>query len=944
MAPKLICFPNIVLKSALPYGSPTLNVGHINADGLRPKIDEFRRIIKGVNMHCVAVSETHFKSYVSNKSVEVEGYNLLRNDRPLRRKGGVALYVKKSLRTRVISESASVIGNLEYLFVELCLGSHKILLGVLYKPPKVNDIDKLDDLLQRLSISYSEILLAGDFNEDIIAKTGKTRRYMSVIEEKSLRFVSAEPTHFSSTTSTAIDHFITSSISNVSRFSQISLPGISKHDLIFLSLKCDMNHVTRPLRMSRRLNCVNLNDLMSDASRVDWSSLAAIDGVDSLVEGFSDRVLESLDHHAPLLPVVSKESHNPWFTPVVSKSIVDRDLAYVAWKRDRTDVNFCRFKLLRNRATQAASMAKKKYFAKKFGRVTPTRNLWGGLRDLGFLPDSGDLAPPFTADEFNAHFVGRDTYSEFPRVVNLGVVPVLNSAERPNSSFSFRGITAPEVVKAISSVKSKSVGTDSIPIGFIRMLLPFVLPVITRICNSIITKSSFPVHWKTAKVLPRHKKSRHHTLNDYRPISILPSISKVLERMVKWQISEHLKENDLLFEFQSGFRAGYSTASALLKVTNDIRTNLSKNVATVLLLLDFSKAFDSVSHRLLLSKLKARFGFTADAARLIESYLSGRSQSVCVNGFHSQLLGISCGIPQGSVLGPILFSMFINDLPERLKHSESHLFADDFQLYKTVREDNISLDMCLLKSDLDVVSSWAKENRLGLNATKTKAIIFSSSGWVKDIPDVVFEGVQLKFVDSVKNLGLTLEGGLDWEPHARLVSSKIFAGLRNMWPSARHIPVSTRATLVRALLLPHFTYCCPVLGKLSARARNVFEKAFNACIRFVYGIGRYESITDYSDRLLGRDLFTYLDYMTSSFLHNVIVSKEPSYVYGNLTFGHSRRMCNLILPRNDRDIINSSLYVHGVSKYNSLPNAIKRQHSLTGFQRACKDFLGLKNS
>lgn len=326
---------------------------------------------------------------------------------------------------------------------------------------------------------------------------------------------------------------------------------------------------------------------------------------------------------------------------------------------------------------------------------------------------------------------------------------------------------------------------------------------------------------------------------------------------------------------------------------------------------------------------------------MMSSYLSDRSQSVFLNGFQSGVLPVTCGLPQGSVLGPILFSAFINDLPSRLNHCMSHLFADDFQLYRAINEDNVSLDMSLLKSDLSAVSAWAKENRLKLNAGKTKAIVFSSGSWARELPEIEFEGASVNYVDSVNNLGLTLESRMGWASHASKVSAKVFAGLRNMWPSARFIPVRTRELLVKSLLMPHMTYCCPVLGELSAGTRKIFEKCFNACTRFAYGIGRYDSISDHAHRLLGKDLFAYFDYLTSSFLHKVIVTQEPDYIFQNLTFGSSNRLRNLILPRNDKNIVNDSFYVRGVSKYNSLPASVKGKLSLTGFKRACREHMGL---
>lgn len=183
-----------MLKSAFQSDNSSLNVLHLNPGGLRSKLDEFRDVLRRVNVHCIAISETHFKSYTSDKSVELNGFFIHRNDRELRRCGGVALYVKKGISSSIIRKSVSRIGTLEYIFVELCVSSHKILFGVMYKPPGVDDIAVLDDLMQDLSSQYAEVIIAGDFNEDLIDRSAKTVRFMDVVRDLSLDFVSRSPT------------------------------------------------------------------------------------------------------------------------------------------------------------------------------------------------------------------------------------------------------------------------------------------------------------------------------------------------------------------------------------------------------------------------------------------------------------------------------------------------------------------------------------------------------------------------------------------------------------------------------------------------------------------------------------------------------------------------------------------------------------------------------
>lgn len=199
-----------------------------------------------------------------------------------------------------MSQSVSRIGTLEYLFVEMCVTSHKVLIGVMYKPLKVDDINVFDDLLQNLSPLYSDIILTGDFNEDVIARSSKTIKFLNVCQALSLQLVSSEPTHFSKTNSTSIDHFWTNTIDKVTRFSQISLPGISKHDLTFISYRCNMSHARAAPIMRRQLLKVNEERLIEDSLSIDWKSMLRISDVDLLVERFSGEMLNLLDVHAPL--------------------------------------------------------------------------------------------------------------------------------------------------------------------------------------------------------------------------------------------------------------------------------------------------------------------------------------------------------------------------------------------------------------------------------------------------------------------------------------------------------------------------------------------------------------------------------------------------------------------------------------------------------------------
>ena len=385
---------------------------------------------------------------------------------------------------------------------------------------------------------------------------------------------------------------------------------------------------------------------------------------------------------------------------------------------------------------------------------------------------------------------------------------------RQQSSFYLTPTDPMEILKIINSFLKKSCGPDKIPVKFFKLGAPALSNLLSVLINDCFATGQFPNSLKIAKVFPIHKEGPKDTPSNYRPISILSVIAKLVEKLTYNRLIKFINRKSILTSSQFGFRSAHSTTHAITSIHEKILENVDNNKHTISIYLDLSKAFDSVNHRILLNKLE-HYGIRGISLNFFESYLSNRKQFTVVNGETSELLNILCGVPQGSTLGPLLFLLYINDLADASRFFVS-LFADDTCL--VLSHENLTILRLICNAELTHINNWFLANKLTANLTKaSKYMITLGRTRVKqpEIFNIVMGNTILERVKSIKYLGVIFDERFRWHEHVSYLSTKLACSVGVLSKLRYYTNIPTLISVYYSLVCSHLNYGLCFLGAAS---------------------------------------------------------------------------------------------------------------------------------
>ena len=687
-----------------------------------PKIDDLAAVCLTSNPDVICIVESWLCADISDNEIFLPSYYTVRLDRN-RHGGGIIMYIKDHINYNILHKGPS---DLEFIFVSLYLCNNRSLyLGAFYRPPSspISILNTFFDVLCSFDYTYfSNLIIVGDFNVDLSSNTSTCKHLNNVMHSFSLSQVVTEPTHFiSENTSSLIDLVLMSAPEHLKEC--VTVPPLSNSDHSGISIRLETltiaHHKRQQKRSIWRYSHADFSTACELLDEINFDHIFASSSIDECWQRWKETFLKIMDICIPKSTLPTKRSL-PWISKEIVQMIKKRNYYHRRYKQSNLLRYHAAYKRTRNKVITLLRHSKLTFFKK----LHPKSNkaFWKAVNSLNRkssgIPTitSGSLVATTDGEKaelLNEHFTQCFNYFVEP------LQPCYSHTLADNKIPSQLLCTVDEVYHLLSSLDpAKATGPDLVSARMLKHTATSISPAVTRLFNMSLSLGSLPSEWKSALVVPIPKSQHKSDPSNYRPISLLPILSKLLEKHIHAYLMDRINTSSYLSGVQWGFLKGKSTTGALLTAIHDWHQALEIGIDVCAIFLDLSKAFDKVPHIPLLSKL-AELNIPQPLLNWFYEYLCQRLQRVVVKGESSISSHVISGVPQGSVLGPLLFLIYINEITQIPLNNGTHLllYADDILLYRRINNDS---DYYLLQQDIDTMETWLLQNYLQLNAAKCK--------------------------------------------------------------------------------------------------------------------------------------------------------------------------------------------------------------------------------
>lgn len=926
-------------------------VAQFNIRSIFTGFHDFKSLVEDCDFDLIFLTETWLSDGDETATFIIPGYRLIREDRR-GRGGGVAVYVKNNLFPELINFEFNVTDYLEFLIIKIKLKNKFYAFCVFYRPPNTNFnnvINDFDNIFSALYPIVEEIICLGDFNVNLL---NEDNPLTLLFENYNFVQIINQPTRVSRTSSTLLDPIFITDNTLVVDSGTVALPGVSDHLLVYCCLNIEKVHTVPRTIKYRNFNNFNFNSFLIDLHALQWNDIIYEQNIDNKINLFNNLLCSLFDKHAPYKESRITKPRAPWLTPNLKVFMKNRDRALQKFKRTRAIHDWEDYKNLRNFAVAMVRREKRQYLDSICAENNP-RKTWNSLKSFNIssnkncdIPDN--LSNPNNISKFFGSYL--QTVSDCSPKVNF----YNNNIFDNELTFSFRLIEVADIHKIIHSITSNASGVDGVSLKMLKYCSPHIDQYVTHIINCCLETNYFPDQWKISVGKPLTKTNSPTTFNDLRIISILPLLSKIFEKSLYGQLFHFCVTNKIIPESQCGFRKDYSTSVALVKVIDDIMSAVDKKLNTALVLLDFSKAFDTLNHELLLAKLKY-YGLDESSLNLIRSYFTNRVQKIFYNNNYSDQIQILSGVPQGSILGPLFFIIYTSDILKSLKHCKIQAYADDTQIFIHFDCQDYLVASNLLNEDLNILNQLSLNHNLKLNPLKSFLMLFGNGNnvaFLKESINIVLDGVKLPVVKTAKNLGIILDTDLRFRDYVTKLIQRSYMSLKVLYNNRHILNFKMRKMLCESLVLSNFNYCDFIYGPcLDVADTYRIQKVQNTCARLIYGLRKFDHISHTFKNLNWLLMTNRRTLHLGSFLLKLLNNESlpPSlknkFVFRDTVHSRDTRFSyKLTMPHHRSAMFQRSFTFNAVKLYNSLPNEFILL-DINGFKlQYKKHLLNLQNS
>lgn len=933
----------------------SITILHSNIRSLRNKLNFIKETFLDFNI--LAFTESHLDASVTTENILLEQFDTpYRKDRT-NHGGGVIIYVSNDLlHTR---KPELEIYCDESIWIEIKMRNETFLLGTFYSP-RTSDATFFEGFNRNIEKAMDlcrNIVILGDLNEDLL--NPNFNNLEDILMLNSLKNVISEPTRLNA----LLDPIITNEDLYYSDAGIIPVPDhISDHSATFITLPFQYEPQSPFKRTVWMYKQADFNALNMKIRNFDWSCLSE-GSVHEATYLFNNIFMEMIKSCIPSKAVTVRPDDKPWYNSEIRTTSRKRDrMKHKALRSGKTS-DWKNYKKLRNKVNNQKKYAKETFFNNLELSIldfhtNDKRKFWKVIRHFVKNSDASSTIPPLSltlpSGETKIHFTDEekaDCLNEY--FASISTVDDQHAqlppfyAKTPNT-MSNVNCTQEEIELLIETLNpNKANGLDGISNRMLKAVCKTISRPLAIIINRSFSEGEFPEPWKSSGLIPVPKKGEKTSPSNYRPIALLSNISKIQERIAFKNLFNYLHENDLLYKYQSGFLPQHSTVFQLVDIYHNICQCFDNHQFSCMVFCDISKAFDRVWHKGLIFKLR-QYGIRGDFLNWLTDYLEGRQQKVIIKGCTSDFKSVTAGVPQGSVLGPLLFLVYVNDIADSLL-SLTRLFADDSSLfYSATSLDDIQ---GIINHDLRVLSEWAKQWLVTFNPKKTEAILFTLRN-PDFMPLLIFDGTNIKFVENHKHLGLTFSHNGQWTEHIRNIkvsAAKLLGIMRKLKFSFSR---SALNQIYMSYLLPILEYGSVVWDGCTLQNTDILDKIQNEAARIVTGLTRSVSL----DRLYRECGWLRLSARRQQqkllFMFKVNQNLVPTYIddlipplVRDVSNYPLRNMADYTVPFARTEIFKKSCIPSSLSLWNAADNDLKTLNTLSAFRyhlkRSNENFHGI---